>query len=503
LRLFFYCDTDPTSNNLPSELTMAFPSLRHFTAPTFFTLLILLAASLIGSAGTIPTHSRLTAVNEGFPAVPDEYMVIFNEGHDMKQHLSFLGVAGNTSDCRFEPFPILHGYAGYYDQEMLAKVLADPGVKHVDPHTMGYIDSEMSSEPVDMTTLANSTAALAPKLAKRKTSAPPLVQGYYRNPAPWHLAMISDWTWKHSASDPDLMTFTLDGKATGEGARIYILDTGFDPQAAKYWFPVEAQYDYTGTGAADTNGHGTTVASLAASDPFGVAKNAKLINIKVCASSASVDDDLPRCSTKHIASALAEILAAEALARISGRIRSAPVIVMSFMIGPTKTITDLIHKSSDTFVYVAAAGNRGRDAARNYPCNVDGVFCAGAIGRTFKRWESRGGGSASGTKVFFVAPGDTLEVAWLHKQTFTGSGTSFAAPLVAGIAAVIRSYEPLLTSCELMQRMAQNAVCGQSTGWKRGSKCLVQTGYYEGDKGQPYLVRPFNSKWVCPNEVRM
>jgi hypothetical protein len=107
---------------------MAFPSLRHFTAPTFFTLLILLAASLIGSAGTIPTHSRLTAVNEGFPAVPDEYMVIFNEGHDMKQHLSFLGVAGNTSDCRFEPFPILHGYAGYYDQEMLARRSSHPGI---------------------------------------------------------------------------------------------------------------------------------------------------------------------------------------------------------------------------------------------------------------------------------------------------------------------------------------------------------------------------------------
>jgi membrane-anchored mycosin MYCP len=354
-----------------------------------------------------------------------------------------------------------------------------------------------------MATFANSTAALAPKLARRKTSAPPLVQGYYKNPAPWHLAMISDWTWKHSAPEPDVMTFRLDGKATGDGARIYIMDTGFDPQAAKYWSPVEAQYDYTGTGAADTNGHGTAVASLAASDPFGVAKNAKLINIKVCASCASVADDTPRCSDKHIASALAEIIAAEELARISGRIRSAPFIVLSFLTSPTKTITDLIHKTSDTFVYVAAAGNRGGDAAKNYPCNVDGVFCAGAIGRTFKRWTSRGSGSASGTKVFFVAPGNTLEGAWLHKQVSTGSGTSFAAPLVAGIAAVIRSFEPLLTPFQLMQRMAQNAVCGQSTGWNRGSKCLVQTGYYKGDKGRPYLVAPYNPNWICPNEVRM
>jgi hypothetical protein len=124
---------------------MASHLLRCFISQTCFALLIPLATSFVGSAGTVSTFSKLTAVTEGFPAVPDEYMTIFNEGHDMKQHLSFLGMAGNTSDCRFEQFPILHGYAGYYDKEMLAKVLADPGVKHVDPHTMGYIDFEMSS----------------------------------------------------------------------------------------------------------------------------------------------------------------------------------------------------------------------------------------------------------------------------------------------------------------------------------------------------------------------
>jgi hypothetical protein len=124
---------------------MASPLLRYFIPPIFFTLLILPATSFVGSAGTIPAFSKLTAVTEGFPAVPDEYMLIFNDGHDLNQHISFLGMAGNTTDCRFEPFPILHGYAGYYDKEMLAKVLADPGVKHVDPHTMGYIHFEMSS----------------------------------------------------------------------------------------------------------------------------------------------------------------------------------------------------------------------------------------------------------------------------------------------------------------------------------------------------------------------
>jgi membrane-anchored mycosin MYCP len=317
--------------------------------------------------------------------------------------------------------------------------------------------------------------------------------------------MISDSTWKHSAADPDLMTFTLDGEATGMGTRIYIMDSGFDHQAAEDWWFTERQFDYTGTGVADTNGHGTAVASLAAGNFFGVAKAAKLINMKVCTSIASVTDDTPRRSNKEVANALGAMIAAEEIARIKDPLRSAPIVVLSSSTGPTKTITDLIHKTSNTFVYVAAAGNRGGDAAKNYPCNIDGVFCAGAIGQTFKRWDSRGGGSATGSKVVFVAPGDTLEAAYLYKQVRKGSGTSFAAPLVAGLAAVIRSFEPYLTSRQLMERMYQNAVCGHTTGWKRadGSKCLVQTGYYEGQMGSPYVARPFDPKWVCPNEVRM
>jgi hypothetical protein len=64
---------------------MASPLLRYFVPLSFLTLLILLlATSFVSSASTIPAHSKLTAVSEGFPAVPDEYMVTFNEGLDLK-----------------------------------------------------------------------------------------------------------------------------------------------------------------------------------------------------------------------------------------------------------------------------------------------------------------------------------------------------------------------------------------------------------------------------------
>jgi subtilisin family serine protease len=64
---------------------MACPSLRYLTPPSFLTLpILLLATSFVGSASTFSAHPKLTAVSEGFPAVPDEYMVTFNEGHDLK-----------------------------------------------------------------------------------------------------------------------------------------------------------------------------------------------------------------------------------------------------------------------------------------------------------------------------------------------------------------------------------------------------------------------------------
>ena len=47
--------------------------------------------------------------------------------------------------------------------------------------------------------------------------------------------------------------------------------------------------------------------------------------------------------------------------------------------------------------------------------------------------------------VEFGAPGIDVEVPWVHKQTVTSTGNSFAAPHIAGIVALIRAKHPELT----------------------------------------------------------
>ncbi len=91
-------------------------------------------------------------------------------------------------------------------------------------------------------------------------------------------------------------------------------------------------------------------------------------------------------------------------------------------------------------VVVAAAGN-SNDATVNYPAAYPHVISVAssssndtkANGTTYGQWIDV---SAPGVSIFSTIPGNSFG---------TLSGTSMAAPLVAGLAALMRTYNPLLT----------------------------------------------------------
>ncbi|MDW7732317.1 MAG: S8 family peptidase [Methanolobus sp.] len=107
---------------------------------------------------------------------------------------------------------------------------------------------------------------------------------------------------------------------------------------------------------------------------------------------------------------------------------------------------------------VAAAGNSGDgDLTTNnveYPAKFDSVIAVAAIdcNNVSPVW------SADGTGVELAAPGVDIYSTYLEGGYFISSGTSMAAPFVSGVAALIKSENPSLSSEEIRNLLVYRAV---------------------------------------------
>lgn len=107
---------------------------------------------------------------------------------------------------------------------------------------------------------------------------------------------------------------------------------------------------------------------------------------------------------------------------------------------------------------VASTGNDALvDNPTNYPAACDGVIAVGATDRSARRASF----SSYGPQVDLVAPGQDVLVLDREGAGDYGwaraSGTSFSAPLVSGVAALVLARSPGLTPAQLEQRLVSTA----------------------------------------------
>lgn len=103
-----------------------------------------------------------------------------------------------------------------------------------------------------------------------------------------------------------------------------------------------------------------------------------------------------------------------------------------------------------------AAGNDGAKAnpeALFYPASYDNVLSVGATDSDDIRWD----GSTYNWFVDLVAPGVSIFSTVNDSGYGTQSGTSFAAPIVAGVAALVKAEFPSLTAQQIMERVRVSA----------------------------------------------
>ncbi|MEV7780984.1 S8 family serine peptidase [Kitasatospora sp. NPDC088351] len=258
---------------------------------------------------------------------------------------------------------------------------------------------------------------------------------------------------------------------TGEGVKVAVLDTGIDAGHPDLAGSVGETSDFTGqpSGVADGDGHGTHVASIVAGDGAasdgrfkGVAPDAELLVGKVL-------DDEGHGQESWVLQGM-EWAAARA-----------PIVNVS-LTGPPTDGTDPMAQAVNTLsarygtLFVAAAGNSGRAGTVGTPGSADAALTVGAVDRdgTLAGISSQGPRTGDhAVKPDLTAPGTGIvatRAAGTDGQSpvsdrYTAiSGTSMAAPHVAGAAALLAQQHPDWKGPQLKAALTSSArpAAGQS-----------------------------------------
>ena len=201
---------------------------------------------------------------------------------------------------------------------------------------------------------------------------------------------------------------------TGKGVAIYIVDSGVSETHADMAGRVTELYTSEVTDLQST--HGTNVAAIAAGTALGVAKRADIFSVRV--------GDTVFDSTDVIAGLNAIITHHTTGPAVVNMSFSSPTFVQ----GMADAIASLI---AENVICIAAAGNDTILASLSYPANYTDVICVGAIQEDLDIASF----SNYGPRVDILAPGRFVTSASFNGGTEEVSGTSLAAPYVAGAAA--------------------------------------------------------------------
>jgi aqualysin 1 len=233
--------------------------------------------------------------------------------------------------------------------------------------------------------------------------------------------------------------------AVGSGVHVYVLDTGIRTTHVEFGGRAFTELDVMrdGQGEGDCHGHGTHVAGTIGGARFGVAKNATLHSARIFG-----------CDGYGWVSGLVE-----AIDWVTANHAKPAVINMSVGAGPSQAFNDAVQGASNAGItIVGSAGNDNGDSCSSLMGGVPAILVVGASGH--EDW--REGYSNYGKCLDLFAPGGGIssasandDVSWTWM-----SGTSMAAPHVAGAAALYLEHKPMAPPAQVAAAIMGGATAG-------------------------------------------
>jgi subtilisin family serine protease len=346
-------------------------------------LLVAIGLGLFASAAS--AGAALAAPKEG-AVVPDRYIVVFKPGTDAPAKLAQKLTDEYGGRVRDTYKYALKGYSARLSDQALRQLRSDPAVRRVEPDRIIKI--------LDTQT----------------------------DPPSWGLDRIDQRSLPLDRSYNDYNE--------GRNVHAYVLDSGINLVHQEFAGRLGNGYDVGPNNTVDCNGHGTHVAGTIGGASYGVADQVVLHPVRVA-----------DCAGGGTSSGL---LAGIDWVR-SNRVKPAVANISMGVDGGTSEAVDTgVDNLVKAGVTVAvSAGNDNVDACTRSPARLPTAITVGATTSS----DARRSDSNYGTCLDLFAPGQGITSAYIGTSfsSAIGSGTSFASPHVAGVAALYLSVYPYAT----------------------------------------------------------